>query len=174
MAESSLKINNNVNAGKVLQGAFDTATGHNHDGTNSRALTFPSSYSLASGKIIVGNASNLGAAVTPAGDVTISNTGATAIGANKVTKAMLASAISPAYIIRKAGVVDLTSGGVSTDVEDTSIASTDIVLVTIVAASNACYVAGVAITASTKFAITVNTDPGASSKAHYAVLRATE
>jgi hypothetical protein len=44
---------------------------------------------LASGKIIVGNVSNRPTAVTPTGDVTISNAGVTAIGASKITNSMI-------------------------------------------------------------------------------------
>lgn len=44
---------------------------------------------LADGKILVGNASNVSAEVTPSGDVTISNAGVTAIGAGKVLSAMV-------------------------------------------------------------------------------------
>ena len=40
--------------------------------------------SLANGSILVGNGSGVATAVTPSGDVTISNTGVTAIGANTV------------------------------------------------------------------------------------------
>lgn len=45
--------------------------------------------SLSSGQIYIGNASNVGTARTLSGDVTVSNTGVTAIGATKVTSAML-------------------------------------------------------------------------------------
>lgn len=46
---------------------------------------------LASGKILVGNSSNKAAAVAPTGDVTINNSGVTAIGAGKVLSAMISS-----------------------------------------------------------------------------------
>lgn len=46
---------------------------------------------LANGKIYVGNGSNVATEVTPSGDVTMTNAGVTAIGATKVTKAMLNS-----------------------------------------------------------------------------------
>lgn len=51
----------------------------------------PGDLTLADGAIIVGNGSNVGAAVTPAGDVTFTNLGATAIGANKILTAMISS-----------------------------------------------------------------------------------
>ncbi len=47
---------------------------------------------LSSGQILVGNSSNVAAAFTPSGDVTVSSAGVTAIGAAKVTEAMLAPA----------------------------------------------------------------------------------
>lgn len=50
-----------------------------------------SSPSLTSAQIIVGNGSNIATAVDMTGDVTISNAGLTAIGANKVTASMLAT-----------------------------------------------------------------------------------
>lgn len=46
---------------------------------------------LASGKILLGDSSNEAAAVTPTGDVTINNSGVTAIGAGKVLSAMISS-----------------------------------------------------------------------------------
>jgi hypothetical protein len=51
----------------------------------------PGDLTLADGTIIVGSGSNVGAAVTPSGDVTITNAGVTAIGANKVLTAMISA-----------------------------------------------------------------------------------
>jgi hypothetical protein len=45
---------------------------------------------VTNSQIIVGNGSNVGASVAMNGDITIGNTGVTAIGSNKVTNAMLA------------------------------------------------------------------------------------
>ena len=53
----------------------------------------------ADGKIIVGDASGKGAAVSMSGDVTIDNTGVTAIGAGKVTSAMLANGAGVAALL---------------------------------------------------------------------------
>jgi len=47
--------------------------------------------SLASGNILLGNASNVATAVSPTGDVTISNAGVTSIGAGKVTNSQMAN-----------------------------------------------------------------------------------
>lgn len=61
------------------------------------------SNTLLDGRILVGNAANIATGVTPSGDVTISNAGVTAIGANKV----LSSMISP--LVRKYTTVAITA-----------------------------------------------------------------
>lgn len=52
----------------------------------------PTLPSLLDGRIWVGNGSNVATAVTPSGDVTITNAGVTAIGANKVVTAKVLDA----------------------------------------------------------------------------------
>ncbi|WP_374462042.1 beta strand repeat-containing protein [Chryseobacterium taeanense] len=72
-----------------------TAAGYYYfDGTNWQKISTGNtvSTSLASGNILVGSASNVATAVSPTGDVTISNTGVTSIGAGKVTNSHMASA----------------------------------------------------------------------------------
>ena len=66
--------------------------------TKIAAGTLPAQLTLASAKIVVGNASGVGAAVDMSGDTTISNAGVVAIGATKVTNAMLAGAVDPAKV----------------------------------------------------------------------------
>ena len=67
---------------------------------------------LNSGNIYVGSASNLAAAVAMSGDVTISNTGVTSIGATKVTNAMLGGSIAASKLVGTdiATVGTITSG----------------------------------------------------------------
>ena len=67
---------------------------------------------LADGKVLVGNGSNVATAVTPSGDVTVSNAGVTAIGATKVTNAMLAGSIAASKLTGTdiATVGTITSG----------------------------------------------------------------
>ncbi|WP_374461766.1 beta strand repeat-containing protein [Chryseobacterium taeanense] len=62
------------------------------DGTNWQKISTGNTVSttLASGNIYVGSASNVATAVSPTGDVTISNTGVTSIGAGKVTSSQIA------------------------------------------------------------------------------------
>ena len=71
-------------------------------------MTYAPGHSLASGKILLGNASNKAAEVTPAGDVTIDNAGTTAIGSLKVATGMLAAdAVTEAKIADGSGVSGL-------------------------------------------------------------------
>jgi hypothetical protein len=72
-----------------------TAPGYYYfDGTNWQKISTGNTVSttLNSGNIYVGNASNVATAVSPTGDVTISNAGITSIGAGKVTNTQMASA----------------------------------------------------------------------------------
>ena len=59
---------------------------------NASAVAAGSVVALADGKILVGDAAGDAQAVTPTGDVTIDNTGVTAVGAGKITNAMVAPA----------------------------------------------------------------------------------
>lgn len=58
------------------------------------ALAFSKLAALTSANILVGNGSNVATSVAMSGDVTIDNTGATTIGANKVTSSKLAAAVN--------------------------------------------------------------------------------
>lgn len=61
----------------------------NADVSGSAGITFAKMEALASGRLVVGSAGNVATAVDVTGDVTIGSTGVTAIGASKVTEAML-------------------------------------------------------------------------------------
>lgn len=78
-----------------------------YDATNATFVANPAagglSNSLLDGRMFVGNGANVATGVLPSGDVTISNTGVTAIGANKV----LSSMISP--LVRKYTTVAITA-----------------------------------------------------------------
>jgi len=70
-------------------GVLDIAAGAivNTDISASAAIAFSKLAALSSGAILVGNGSNIAAAVTPTGDVTISNTGVTSIAAGAIVDA---------------------------------------------------------------------------------------
>lgn len=80
-------------------GAGDAAAGKflKADGTFAIPAGTGASSTLTSAHLYVGNGSNIATDVAVTGDVTISNAGVTAIGAGKVTNAMLATA--PAMVL---------------------------------------------------------------------------
>lgn len=71
--------------------------------------TSPVGSSLTSGSLWIGNGSNVAAAVAMSGDVTITNAGVTAIGALKVTNAMLAGSID--LTAKVTGILPVANGG---------------------------------------------------------------
>lgn len=72
--------------------AIGTGVVVNTDISASAAIAFSKLAALTDGYILVGSGSNVATAVAMSGDVTIANTGATTIGAAKVTEAMLKAA----------------------------------------------------------------------------------
>ncbi len=100
-----------------------------------------SSLPLASAHIFVGNGSGVATDVAMSGDVTITNAGVTAIGANKVltaninaanvTLAKLAAGITPSHVVKFAGSYT-TLGGSATEAQTLSgVAATDVVTATL-------------------------------------------
>lgn len=65
----------------------------NADVSGSAAIDFSKLAALTDGYVLVGNGSNVATAVAVTGDVTISNAGVTAIGANKVVMSMMNRAV---------------------------------------------------------------------------------
>lgn len=84
-----------ASAGAELAGAVDAST------------------AMASGAIAVGDANGVAQDVVPTGDVTISNTGVTAIGAGKVTNAMINPNSVDGTIAKNVGVAGDVIGGLT-------------------------------------------------------------
>lgn len=79
-----------------ISGTPSSSTYLRGDGTwSASSAALPS---LTSANIWVGNVSNVATAVAPTGDITITNAGVTAIGANKVTRGMEAQGIARSVI----------------------------------------------------------------------------
>ncbi len=78
--------------------AFALLTNANID--PAAAIDFSKLAAVTSGNILVGNVSNVAASVAMSGDITISNAGVTAIGANKVTLGMLATVSTATFLGR--------------------------------------------------------------------------
>lgn len=102
-----------ITGGSSGGGAWGSITGTLSNQTDlNTALSGKQSTTLANGKILVGNGSNVATAVTPSGDVTIDNTGVLTIGSTKVTNAMLAGSIAASKLVGTdiATVGTITSG----------------------------------------------------------------
>lgn len=74
------------------------------------------STTLTSAHILVGNAGNVATDVAMTGDVAISNAGVTAIGAGKVTSAMLANMAANSIKLRNAGSSGVPTDAIYTDI----------------------------------------------------------
>lgn len=83
---------------------------------------------LADAKILVGGADGLAHAQTPSGDVTMSNAGVTAIGAGKVTKAMLAAGVSAPLMVVAAGEFTTAGGDANEQIAAAGVLGTDTVV----------------------------------------------
>lgn len=91
-------LNNSAATGlqKYAAGTGSVATLVNADVSASAAIDFSKLGALSSGNILVGSVGNVATSTAVTGDITISNAGVTAIGASKVTNAMLNTAVSAA------------------------------------------------------------------------------
>jgi hypothetical protein len=90
-----------------------------------------SEIAIADGKILIGNGSGVAVARTLSGDVTTTNAGVTAIGASKVVKTMLASAIRPSHIAVYAGEFTTVGGDADEAISISGVLATDLVHVTL-------------------------------------------
>lgn len=129
------------------------------------------SSTLPSGDIFVGSAANVATGVAMSGDVTIANTGATAIGANKVTLAMLATGITPASIVVFAGQPTTAGGAAAEAITVTGALATDLAFVQMVnPGTNAVSIVKAVVTANT-LTVTFSADPGNNAVINYQLLR---
>ena len=90
------------------------------------AIDFSKLAVLASGNVIVGSAGGVATSVAMAGDVTIIAAGTTAIGAGKVTKAMIASTVRPAYMVILAGTFTTVGGDANETIPAVGAIATDL------------------------------------------------
>jgi len=86
----------------------------NADINAAAAIAFSKLAALPSAQLLVGSAGNVATAVAVTGDVTISNTGVTTIGAGSIDLAMLSAGITPSAIIKFHGQLT-TVGGAATE-----------------------------------------------------------
>lgn len=93
----------NISAGVILNADVNAAA----------AIAYSKLAALTSANILLGSAGNVATVTAVSGDITIGNTGVTAIGSGKVLKAMLATGIVPSHVIKFAGE-STTPGGSAT------------------------------------------------------------
>ncbi len=145
------------------------------DGTNWNEIargtsTGATARTLTSAHLFVGNGSNVETDTAITGDVTIGNTGVTAIGAGKVLLAMLGAGITPSHRMFAAGTVAMS--GTSQDITVASAASSDIAFVQINTADSNARTVLTAITATGKVTVTYSGAAGTGGNISYQVLRA--
>jgi hypothetical protein len=86
----------------------------NADVKTDAAIAFSKLAALADGYLLVGSAGTVPTAVAMSGDVTIVNTGATTIGADRITSAMQKNAAKLRTIRTPSWDIDVAAGGAST------------------------------------------------------------
>lgn len=143
----------------------------NADINASAAIAFSKLATLSSTQILVGSAGNVATAVAVTGDVTISNTGVTAIGSAKVLLAMLASGIAPSHVVKFAGKASDGGGSATITISVAGVVAGDIAFANIQASTNAVTVQKVT-PGTDQVVVLLSGDPGASTVVSYQVLRA--
>lgn len=135
------------------------------------AIAFSKLANLTSAHILVGSAGNVATDVAMSGDISLTNAGATAIGAGKVLLAMLGSGIAPSHVVKFAGKQSNGGGSATVAITATGTLTTDLVFAQVEASTNAVNVQKVTPTADTVTVI-LSGDPGAGTKINWQVLRA--
>jgi len=135
--------------------------------------TSPADISLADGDILVGNSSNIAAAVTMSGDITMDNAGVTSIGAGKVVLADLATAVSPSHVVKYAAQVTTAGGAAAEAITVTGLLSTDLVFCQIKDNGTSNVTILQAVPTANTLTVTFSADPGNDTVIYYQALRAT-
>lgn len=138
------------------------------------AIAFSKLAALASGNILVGSAGNVPTSVAMSGDTTISNAGVVAIGAAKVTKAMLAATVRPSHMIVFSGS-PTTVGGAAAEAFNIpgALAATDKAYVQVVDDGTNNRTALQAVVTNDTLTVTFSGDPGNDLVFNYQIIRAT-
>lgn len=146
----------------------------NADINAAAAIDFSKLAALASARLLVGSAGNVATAVDVTGDVTISNAGVTAIGAAKVTKAMLAATVRPSHMIVFAGSLT-TVGGAAAEAFAVvgAVGATDKAYVQITDDGTGNVTALQAVVTNDTLTVTFSANPGNDCTFNYQIIRAT-
>lgn len=145
----------------------------NADVNAAAAIAFSKLATLASANILVGSAGGVATSVAMSGDVTISNTGVTTIGAGAIDLAMLSAGIAPAGVIKFMG--QLTSvGGSATEAFTVTgaVAATDRAFVQVVNDGTGNVTVLEAVVTTDTLTITFSADPQNDTVINYQLIRA--
>ena len=127
---------------------------------------------LADGDFLVGNASNVAAAVTMSGDVTIANTGVATVGAGAIDLAMLSSGITPSHIVVYAGEFTTVGGDANETITQAGVLATDLVHVTLHTVGATPRTITTAAAASGQVDVVMSGDPSTDHVLTWSVMRA--
>ncbi len=145
----------------------------NADINAAAAIAFSKLASLPSTQILVGSAGNVATAVAVTGDVTIGNTGVTAIGAGKVLLAMLGTGIAPAGVIKFMGQLTSVGGSASEAFTVTgAVAATDRAFVQVVNNGTGNVTVLEAVVTTDTLTVTFSADPQNDTVFNYQLIRA--
>lgn len=145
----------------------------NADVNAAAAIDYSKLAALPSAEILVGSAGNVATAVAVTGDVTIGNTGVTAIGAGKVLLAMLGTGIAPSHVIKFADQVT-TVGGAAAEafVVTGAVGATDRAFVQVVDDGTANVTVLQAVVTDNTLTVTFSANPGNDTIINYQIIRA--
>lgn len=137
---------------------------------------------LADGKVLIGDASNLPAEKTLSGDVTTTREGVVSIGALKVTTAKidagavtlakLASGVAPSHVVKYAGKATTAGGAAAEVVAVAGVVAGDIVIATLQTKGSTPRTIVTAIPSTDAITVTFSGDPSTDHVVSYLVLRA--
>lgn len=124
-------VSGDVTVSNAGVAAIGTGVIVNADVSATAALAFSKFENLSSGRLLVGNGSNVPTETDITGDVTISNAGVTTIGAGAVDTAMLESGLQPSHVPKFVGELTWSGGGASVSTALVGALTTDIMVASI-------------------------------------------
>lgn len=145
----------------------------NADVNAAAAIAFSKLATLASANILVGSAGGVATSVAMSGDVTISNTGVTTIGAGAIDLAMLSAGITPSHVVKFAGQLT-TVGGAAAEGFNVpgALAAGDLAYVQMVDQGTNTVTALIAVVTNDTLTVTFSGNPGNDAVFNYQILRA--
>lgn len=137
---------------------------------------------LADGSVLIGNSSGVAQARVVSGDITISNAGVVAIGADKILNSMIADAqvslehldagIAPSHVVKFAGEFTTAGGDTDETIAVSGVVDTDLVVVTVQTAGGSPVTVVDAAAGTDQIDVDMSADPSNDHVLTYVVYRA--